>query len=172
MKSKILLGLVLSIALLSTIASYSGPAFATPLKPSSFTLSVSGTAYDPHQGKYISVQLTLYGTVGGEINKALTMFVQGGTLKLDAYATFAISPGWGGLLVLRWHLCDFYVKVTPQYGGRAAYWDLDGSSGTVSGSKLPVDVSVSFYQHFVWVPVKSSPALFGLFLAGTLTLKT
>jgi hypothetical protein len=166
MKSKVALTLALSITLLCiALVAYSGVAFAK-FTPHTFTLTVSGTAYDSHLGKQVSVVLTLTGTVTGNKETVFVLHVHGGTLTVNSYGTFAIPSG-SGILVLCRHMINFDFKVTPKYGGHVVMWDLDGFAGKLVGGNVHVCFDP---EHKIILPTLGSPVLYDVDLAGTLSL--
>ncbi|MGA2308610.1 MAG: hypothetical protein ABSG57_03550 [Candidatus Bathyarchaeia archaeon] len=166
MKSRLVVSIVISILIASALAaSYTGytTVFAKPTH--GFTLTLTGTAYDPHKHVYVNVALTLTGTADGKLKIEIDLHVKGGDVSVNhGYGTFSVSRG-SGELVSHCHYIALYLWLTPKYGGKTALWCMSGKTGTLSGQTLHVSLGAS---HVI-LPMKGSPRLDDLDLKGTIT---
>jgi hypothetical protein len=164
-KSRLIVSIIISILIASALAaSYTSYTTVLANPTHGFTLSVSGTAYDPHKHMHVNVALSLTGTADGKLKTVITLHVKGGDVSVSSYGTFSVSHG-NGQLVLRCHYVALFIWLTPKYGGKIALWCMSGKTGKLSGQTL----QVSLDANHVILPMKGSPRLDDLDLKGTIT---
>jgi hypothetical protein len=163
MKSRTVFTIILSCILVAVVAA-SYVEFTAASSPHSFTLTLTGSAYDSRLHKNVHVVLYLRGMAYGNLKSVVTLYSSGGNVKVDCYGTFPVSRGCG-TLVQRCHYICFTIKVTSKYyGGKIAVWCLKGRTGTLHGRALPV----SFWSCHVTLPAQGYPTLYNLWLKGTM----
>jgi len=163
-KSRLIVSVVISILIASALAaSYMGYITVLANPTHGFTLTLTGTAYDPHKHVSVDVALSVTGTADGKLKTVVNLHVKGGDVSANNYGTFSVSHG-NGQLVLRCHYVALFIWLTPKYGGKTALWSMSGKTGTLSGQTL----HVSLYASHVILPITGSPRLDNLSLTGTI----
>jgi hypothetical protein len=166
MKSRSAASIIISIIIaVALAASYTGSSTTFAKPAHGFTLSVSGTAYDPQKQVHVSVVVSVTGTAEGKLKTEIDLYVKGGDVNVNHnYGTFSVSRG-SGELVSSCHYIALYIWLTPKYGGKVALWCLSGRTGKLSGQTLHVSLEAS---HVI-LPMTGSPRLDDLDIQGTIT---
>lgn len=165
MKSRIAVSIVISVLIASVFgASYLGYTTVLGNSTHSFTLQLTGTAYDPQKHAHVNVVLYVTGSADGKLKTFMDLDVKDGDVSVNPnYGTFYVS--WGsGELVSCCHYITLCIWLTPKYGGRIALWCLSGRTGTLSGQTLRVSLGAS---HVI-LPMNGSPRLDDVDLSGTI----
>jgi len=166
-KSHIAVSIVISILIASVFgASYVGYTTILAASTHSFTLQLTGTAYDPQKHAPVNVVLYVTGSADGKLKTLMDLDVKDGDVSVNPnYGTFYVS--WGsGELVSCCHYFMLCIWLIPKYGGRIALWCLSGRTGTLLGQTLKVSLDAS---HVI-LPMNGSPRLDDLDLSGTIAL--
>jgi len=165
MKCRVGVSIVIPILIASVLAaSYMGYTTVLAKSTHGFTLTASGTAYDPHKHMYVNVVLSVTGTADGKLKMVIDLHAKGGDASINDYGAFSVSRG-SGELVWRCHYIELSIWLTPKYGGKTALWHMSGKTGTLSGQTL----QVSLYSNHVILPITGHPRLDNLSLKGTIT---
>ncbi len=165
MKSRLTKSIVISVLIASVLAaSYVGFTAVLAAPTHSFTLTLTGTAYDPHNHVHVNIALSVTGTANGKLKTEIDLYVKGGDVSVNKYGTFSVSHG-SGELVAFCHYIALYIWLTPKYGGKIALWCLSGKTGKLSGQTLQVSLDA---RHII-LPMKGYPRLDDLDLKGTIT---
>jgi len=166
MKSRSAVYIIIPILIASALAaSYMGYATVFAKPAHGFTLSVSGTAYDPAKHLYVYVALSVTGEAEGKLRTEIDLYVKGGDVSVDHnYGTFSVSRG-SGELVSSCHFITLYIWLTPKYGGKVTLWCMYGKTRTLSGQTL----DISLYASHVILPMTDCPRFDKVSLDGTIT---
>ena len=165
MQSRLTVSIVISILIASVLAaSYTSYATALTKPTHGFTLTISGTCYDPQKHAYVSVALNVTGTAAGKLKTEIDLYVKGGDVSVDNnYGIFSVSHGCGEL-VSSCHYVALYIWLTPKYGGQVAFWCMSGRTGKLSDQTL----QISLGTNHVILPMKGCPRLDDLDMQGTI----
>ncbi len=141
---------------------------ASPGSASSFTLSASGTAFDPASQKTVALTLYATGTVAGNPKSTITLQVKSGSINVAGFATLSISPGSGTIKTSSSSVKLTLITSQSVYGGRSSPWSFDGTAASSVSNTIPITISAVSEV----LPFQGNPTLKDLSLTGTITLNS
>ena len=130
-----------------------------------FTLTATGSAYDPRHHQTVDIQLTMTGETYGKRNVQITLVIRGGSMQVENQGTFSIANGFG-VIIRRYHFVFLHFRMTHDYyGGYIVTWNLRGRVGDLHNNALPITLSANRLR----LPLQGYPVLYNLLLRGTIT---
>lgn len=138
--------------------------FFYPYETVNFTSNLTGEAFDSN-GQAMDVSLLITGKAESNMYNTYSLFIRGGSVKIEGIGIFSISSGSGSLtrssdLVLN-------LKVAEQYGGGQTNWHLNGEITSANQKVFTVELAASS----VPLPISGHPVLEDLTLNGKVVLK-
>jgi hypothetical protein len=147
-----------------SMVSYLGVNTANAKSSYSFTLNVSGKAYDTHQHAWVNVDFSVTGSASGNLKTVIDLNVKGGDVNVQNYGAYPVSQACGEVINSCHYTCFCCWITSTYYGGKFKLCCQWGRTGKLTGKTL----SLSLCSDYLILPGSGTPVLKDCSLTGTL----